>query len=478
MVRTAITNSAKAPSDGIAYAAESKKSTNAENFGAVMAKSLGNSVSAGNKTAVKGTAVQAAEKMPQQGKETAASQKDAVQKASAKDTGEQISQEKESACGPEEKVEKTDAADEKDALQKAEGFAEEAKAAGKSIYDKIKELLGVSDEELEDCIEKLGLNLIGLLEPANVIRVAMELTGTIETMELVTDENLSSALKDLLDLVGGVTDELTQKLDVKPQEFDAMLQSAMEAHEAPVSKETAVESADEEISKERINQTEGQQDATMEEVVASKLTVSKETEAFSKGESGGRAMQEEQQQSKTDVSAISMNNAAQGNPVQQLSQTFEEVFRTEGETVNPADVVKQIVDSIRMTHTQTLQSMEIQLNPEHLGKVNVVVSVRHGIVTAEIATQNEQVRRAVESQVATLKENFENQGIKVEAVEVTVHSNAFESNAQFNDQNRQESTSKAKKHLRPEDLNLDGEEEPVQEPSVLTSENSSVEYSA
>lgn len=37
--------------------------------------------------------------------------------------------------------------------------------------------------------------------------------------------------------------------------------------------------------------------------------------------------------------------------------------------------------------------MEIQLTPETLGKVNVLVSVREGVVTAQLNVQNEQVKK-------------------------------------------------------------------------------------
>ena len=46
--------------------------------------------------------------------------------------------------------------------------------------------------------------------------------------------------------------------------------------------------------------------------------------------------------------------------------------------VKPADIVRQVVDSIKLNVTSQLKSMEIALNPENLGKVNLLVSVREG----------------------------------------------------------------------------------------------------
>ena len=63
------------------------------------------------------------------------------------------------------------------------------------------------------------------------------------------------------------------------------------------------------------------------------------------------------------------------------------------------------------------------LNPENLGKVHVAVTAKQGIVTAQLTAQNEQVKAALENQMTALKEQFNNQGVKVEAVEITVDLN-------------------------------------------------------
>ena len=73
--------------------------------------------------------------------------------------------------------------------------------------------------------------------------------------------------------------------------------------------------------------------------------------------------------------------------------------------------------------------MELQLHPQSLGTVNVIVSVaRDGSMVAQFTAQNETVKAAIESQVAQLQQRFDEQGIKVNAVEVTVQSHQFEQN--------------------------------------------------
>ena len=50
------------------------------------------------------------------------------------------------------------------------------------------------------------------------------------------------------------------------------------------------------------------------------------------------------------------------------------------------------------------------------------------MVTAQLAVENEAVKQALESQMVIVRENMNNQGLKVEAVEVTIASHEFEQN--------------------------------------------------
>ena len=57
-----------------------------------------------------------------------------------------------------------------------------------------------------------------------------------------------------------------------------------------------------------------------------------------------------------------------------------------------------------------LTSMEIALNPASLGSVNLHVSSKGGVISAQLYAQDEAVRAALESQVAALKESLEATG--------------------------------------------------------------------
>lgn len=100
-------------------------------------------------------------------------------------------------------------------------------------------------------------------------------------------------------------------------------------------------------------------------------------------------------------------------------------------------IMNQVLDALKVVSKENMTSMEMQLNPESLGKINVQVVVKEGIVTAQIVAQNEAVKEAIESQITVLKDNMAGQDIKIQEVEVTVSSHAFEENLQQGGENRQ-----------------------------------------
>ena len=77
--------------------------------------------------------------------------------------------------------------------------------------------------------------------------------------------------------------------------------------------------------------------------------------------------------------------------------------------------MRQVSQMTKVMVTQAESSIEMQLNPANLGKVYLQVVSREGVITAQLAAQNEAVKEALENQVAILKENMNQQGIKVEA---------------------------------------------------------------
>ncbi len=112
-------------------------------------------------------------------------------------------------------------------------------------------------------------------------------------------------------------------------------------------------------------------------------------------------------------------------PLQQEAAPFT------GQT-DAMELIEQIAKNVRVTISAETTSMEMQLNPENLGKIYLNISEKEGAVRAQIAAQNQMVKEALETQVAELRQSLSQQGIKVDAIEVTVATHEFEQNLEEN----------------------------------------------
>ncbi len=90
-------------------------------------------------------------------------------------------------------------------------------------------------------------------------------------------------------------------------------------------------------------------------------------------------------------------------------------------------------------------AIQLQLNPEHLGGVMVQVFVKNMSASINIETDSADAQRAVEAQIASLKDRLTAQGLKVETVEVNTRT---QNDPTSLDMNRQGESSHAQRDER------------------------------
>lgn len=148
------------------------------------------------------------------------------------------------------------------------------------------------------------------------------------------------------------------------------------------------------------------------------------------------------------------------------------------------EIVDQIVEKIKVAIKPGNTSMELQLNPESLGRVNLTVASKNGVLTASFTAENQISKEAIESQVQVLKDNLNNQGIKVEAIEVNVSQFGFRQNTESGADAQGQSKQQKKTGTRR--INLDSfneeatdiSEEEALAARVLRDNGGSVDYTA
>lgn len=337
------------------------------------------------------------------------------------------------------------------------------------IKDAIKEEFDVSDEDIKAAMELLGLTALDLLSTAKVVELIEQLTGT-DALTLITNEDMMQSFNNIINVVDDANADIADMLGVKTEEVGIVLEQnniAPVVNSEDTAKQDNVKESDAKNADDNINQTVDNQES-LSEVLAKKITT----------ESDGKAKNNMSESNEANNKVTYADVA--DNMISNITDTFADII-TEGiSTVKEADIVNQVIDSVKLMASRELTSMEVMLNPEHLGSVHITVTARNGIVSAQIAAQNEQVKTALENQMVTLREQFESQGLKVDAVEITVMAHSFEAGQNFGQSESERKQGESKVHRKLDLSSFDDELEEDLESTAPApkAEGSSVEYLA
>ena len=337
------------------------------------------------------------------------------------------------------------------------------------IKDAIKEEFNVSDEDIKVAMELLGLTALDLLSTAKVAELIEQLTGT-DALTLITNEDMMQSFNNIINVVDEANADIAGMLGVKTEEVGIVLGQndiAPVVNSEDTAKQDNVKESDAKNADDNINQTVDNQES-LSEVLAKKITT----------ESDGKAKNNMSESNEANNKVTYADVA--DNMISNITDTFADIITEDSAMVKEADIVNQVIDSVKLMASRELTSMEVMLNPEHLGSVHITVTARNGIVSAQIAAQNEQVKTALENQMVTLREQFESQGLKVDAVEITVMAHSFEAGQNFGQSESERKQGESKVHRKLDLSSFDDELEEDLESTTPApkAEGSSVEYLA
>lgn len=314
------------------------------------------------------------------------------------------------------------------------------------LNQSICELLDITEEELEGMLEQLGMTMADLMQPQNISMLIMQHFDTTDPSVFLTDETAAKAYTDILEQVEAFKQIAGKETGLTPEELTkALEQLKQKPEELPVP-----ESKSEEPIPVTVIKPEAEE------------TVKKDSQSFT---------------SQEETSSNHQDTPTPGEQfLQNLTNTFvkEAVPGQEQEQVIPIrEIAQQIIEQVKIVIQPAQTSMEMQLNPEHLGKVNLNITSKDGVMTAQFLTQTQVAKEAIESQIQTLRETLEQQGIKVEAIEVAVSEYAFQQNGEPDGRENQQESSKKRNFISLD--KLPEEDTTAEEPEVdLT--GSSVNY--
>ena len=314
------------------------------------------------------------------------------------------------------------------------------------VVAKVAEDLGVDEEAVRTAMETLGITALGLMDPQNLAQLTGELTGASTPEDLLLQPQFVDLMQDMQSISG----ELMEQLDLMPEEMQKLL-AQMDTLETPQVLEDAsfaegmnqaaeqnaqpdvTVNADKVQADEIVDTDASIQpgDANVAEPVAEEA---KQSGQFSSDNDGSNAENLAQRENEVHTSDRTDAHVTEQTPEmvfttdQILNESMVQAEDASYLPIDTMDLIEQFAENVKVTVAENASSMEMQLNPENLGKVYLQISSEQGSVRAQIAASNEAVKAALEIQVAELRETLEQSGIKVDSIEVTVASHEFERN--------------------------------------------------
>ena len=340
------------------------------------------------------------------------------------------------------------------------------------IVEKVTDDLDISEDELNNAMQLLGLTAMDLLNPANLAALYCEVTGNAsDPQALVLNADFTALFND----VSQVASENDAQLDLLSQ-----LTASDDGEILDADIVSSADTTDTNESTGSVNTPEKTVDSSYDDTAASGQNINdtadeavkvydgstqdssyqNSDEGTSSGETGnGITSDENAEKTQVDSSfddsgervlhhddgAHSDNSVPHASVSEQLNTdtSFEMSQSQSRSRVDTTDIIRQIVDSMSISNTTEESAINLQLTPESLGRMYINVSQKNSEISARIAVSNEAVKEALQTQMVNLKEALNNSGIRVNEVEITVASHEFERNLEqgaANDSRQQEST--------------------------------------
>ncbi|MBQ3899707.1 MAG: flagellar hook-length control protein FliK [Lachnospiraceae bacterium] len=337
--------------------------------------------------------------------------------------------------------------------------------AAATLLNQIIEILDITPEEAENIMDDMSIENTELLDPETLSAFALRAMGEEDSLSLLTNEtqfeqfqNINLALKEVLssespfegidiselkNIAAGeieIADDAIPAKEIIPEE-------AFKPEEVREEVKPVKQQGDKEIASE-LEQVE----VTSGNTLGARALLKNSSSHFEgRGNEGNRG------------ELYSGMNFAQ-QLVTEVNTPLEADFAGQiREAVSPQEIANQIMDYMRSQVKPDMQTLEMQLHPASLGNIQINLVHKDGAVTANFIAADEQVRAVLENQMIQLQERFEEQGIKVNSIEVSVGAQLSDQNLSEGNGGSKESESKEKNKVRKINFASDFNDENLEE---------------
>ncbi|MDF1616826.1 flagellar hook-length control protein FliK [Petrocella sp. FN5] len=274
----------------------------------------------------------------------------------------------------------------------------------------VSELLGIPEASLQMNLETMDMNVFDLLNMNSLSELLGNVFQLEETTLLTHGEAFESfkaiqtELKALLESVNMSEEEVLDAMNHLMEGKTLVAENQVVADNQLVAANGEIPSST--IAKELDDGQGDKQEVKLEvhDLRSQKVTTQYDQKETSK-QKGDQSFSTLFSQNTTDLKEVVVVNKAGEVKYQQVSTN---------------DIINQIVTKAIVNLSDTRTSMNLQLNPGNLGKIAISVVAEQGLVKGQFVAENEVVKQMIESNIGQLKSQLEQQGIKVDKIEVTL----------------------------------------------------------
>lgn len=306
------------------------------------------------------------------------------------------------------------------------------------IQELLQQQLDITPEDLQQLMQERGITETDLLQPETVNQLVLDAAGAEDNLSLVMDENLYQSQQTISREFQEISRNLKKDLEENGEELPKLLdklENSMNAGEVQ-RPETAAENPQQGDARQR---SESEHD---------------------KGQGRNAAGQVFYQNYTAQA-----QNQTNGQQISVMASAGESAYV---EAQESRQIMNQVLDYMKVSMKPENTVLDMHLHPESLGTLHIQISAREGIMTAHFTASSEAVKTVLENQMAVLKENFMQQDIKVEAIEVTVQSHQFEDNLEQGRQRSGEEAGRRPKRRKLDISSLESGEELTESEQIIS----------
>ncbi|HOQ17097.1 MAG TPA: flagellar hook-length control protein FliK [Defluviitaleaceae bacterium] len=315
----------------------------------------------------------------------------------------------------------------------------------RQIIKNIAEKTDMSEEEIVESLQQLGLTVYDLFSPTNINLFLQKLFNVTSSIDLLSIPDVNQLYKDIMSIMEHLKvafpfvdthfmqAEETVKFNLKNDSEDFILNSVVDQQSMNnIDHSELMEQVDHIIDQDLEQNArlldKSQEQRSGEEVLtleSKKNNPQSNKKTFDNKFNNDESFLNEDTFANSEEMRLENRNIIIQQNFETHLQSTENITenvtgRTTNDLMNQQNIVEQMVEQIKINVGETSSEMSLQLKPDHLGKLSLKIVTERGIVTAQFMAENQAVKEIIEANFNQLKDALSEQGLEVKNLEVFV----------------------------------------------------------